>query len=330
MTAGATTHTFQTEVQQLLSMFAHALYPNRDIFLRELISNNADALQRMRIELLTNAEVVDHDADLEIHIARDAQAGTITIADTGIGMTAAEIVDHLGTIAHSGARPILAHLEREQRSPVIGQVGVGFYAVFAVADRVVVTSRSFQPHAHAVRWESDGGASYIVAPDDRTARGTTVPINLTDDAKAYARTGQIEPIVTQHADVVPFPMYLVDVEVGRVTWRLNRRARVMERGRRRGQQRVRRRRWLVLALGASGLAAVRPGVQHLRPTARNGTRWQSLGGGYGEDAHTGGGGDGGAVAGLARGGRLTPLDDHVRRGTFVLATWMIRLHVLGE
>lgn len=159
MTAGATTHTFQAEVQHFLPILAHALYPNREIFLRELISNSADALQHMRVELLTNAEVVDHDADLEIHIASDAQAGTNTIADTGIGMTAEEIVDHLGTIAHSEARPIPAHRECCSRSPVIGQVGVGFYSVFAVADRVVVTSRSFQPHAQAVRWKSDGGAS---------------------------------------------------------------------------------------------------------------------------------------------------------------------------
>jgi molecular chaperone HtpG len=276
MTAGATTHTFQTEVQQLLSMFAHALYPNRDIFLRELISNSADALQRMRIELLTNVEVVDRAADLEIRIASDAQAGTITIADTGIGMTAAEIVEHLGMIAPSRARALLEQLEREQHSPVIGQVEVGFYAVFAVADRVVVTSRSFQPHAHAVRWESEGGARYIVAPDDRTTRGTTVTIYLTDDAKAYARPEQIAQIVTQHADVVTFPMYLADVEVRRVTWRLNRRARVMERGRRRGQERVRLRRWFVLALGAAGLAAV--GLAYSTRVrrhvmARGGRRW---------------------------------------------------------
>ncbi len=256
MTAGATTHTFPTEVQHLLPILAHALYPNRDIFLRELISNSADALQRMRIELLTNAEVVDHYADLEIHIARDAQAGTITIADTGIGMTAEEIVEQLGTIAPARARALLEHLEHEQRSPVLGQVGVGFYAVFAVADRVVVTSRSFQPHAHAVRWESDGGARYTVGPDERTARGTTVIIYLTHDAKDYARPGQIEQIVKTYADVVPVPMDLKDAEGGQVTWRLTSADGDMGRGTRQPQQRDRRGRWLVLALGAAGLAAV--------------------------------------------------------------------------
>ncbi len=278
MTAGATTHTFQAEVQQLLPILAHARYLNRDIFLHELISNSSDALRRMRVELLTNAEVVDRAADLEIRISSDAQAGTITIADTGIGITAEEIVDHLATIAPSRARALLAHLEREQRSAVIGQVGVGFYAVFVVADRVVVTSRSFQPHAHAVRWESEGGASYTVGPDERTTRGTTVIIYLMDDAKAYARSWQIEQIVTQHADVVTFPMYLEDVEVRRGTWRLTSSDGDMGCGTRQTQQRDRRGRWLVLALGAAGLAAVSLAYKPPRSTVCVGAGWQALGG----------------------------------------------------
>ncbi len=256
MTTGATTHMFQAEMQQLLHILAHALYTNREIFLRELIANSSDALHRMRVELLTNAEVVDHDADLEIRISSDEQAGTITIADTGIGMTAEEIVENLGTIAHSGVRAILERRKREQRPTLIGQFGVGFYSVFAVADRVVVTSRSFQPDAQAVRWESEGGPSYTVGPADRTARGTTVTIYLKDDAKSYARPGQIEQIVTQHANVVTFPLYLEDVEVGQVTWRLTSPDREMGSGLRQTQQRDRLARWLVLALGAAGLAAV--------------------------------------------------------------------------
>jgi molecular chaperone HtpG len=221
MATAATMHTFQAEVQQLLHILSHALYTNREIFLRELISNSSDALHRMRIELLTNAEVVDHDAELAIRISSDEKAGTVTVADTGIGMTEEEIVENLGTIAHSGASAILERLQREQRSDLIGQFGVGFYSVFAVAKRVVVTSRSMRPDAEAVRWESEGGSSYTVAPDARTERGTTVTVYLKDDAKEYAQPWQIEQIVKKHSDFVAFPIYLGERQINQTKplWR---------------------------------------------------------------------------------------------------------------
>ncbi|MBV9789190.1 MAG: ATP-binding protein, partial [Chloroflexi bacterium] len=189
MTDQSETHsyTFRAEVQQLLQILSHALYTDREIFLREVISNSSDAMHRMRVEALTNSEVVDRDAELVIRVSGDEEAGTVTISDAGIGMTQEELVQNLGTIAHSGARTVMERLEKDQRSDLIGQFGVGFYAVFAVADRVVVSSRSFKPDAQAVRWESTGGDTYTVEADDRQERGTTITIHLKDDAKEFAQ-----------------------------------------------------------------------------------------------------------------------------------------------
>ncbi len=176
MTDQAQTYTYRAEVQQLLHILSTALYTDREIFLRELISNSSDALTRMRVELLTNTDVVDHDAELAIRVASDPETGTVTVTDTGVGMTQDEVIENLGTIAHSGAKAVLERLEQAQRSAMIGQFGVGFYAVFAAAERVVVTTRSFKPHAQAVRWESTGDDTYTVAPAAQTARGTTVTV----------------------------------------------------------------------------------------------------------------------------------------------------------
>ncbi|WP_026370787.1 molecular chaperone HtpG [Kallotenue papyrolyticum] len=213
--------TFRAEVQQLLHILSHALYTDREIFLRELISNSSDALHRMRVLLLTEEQVVDRDAELAIRITSDEQAGTISVSDTGIGMTHDEIIENLGTIAHSGAKAIMEQLAKEQRSDLIGQFGVGFYSVFAVAERVVVTSRSYRPDAQAVRWEAHGGDSYTVAPDDRTARGTTVTVHLRQDAKEFAQPWRIRQIVKKHSDFIAFPIYLGDEQINQTKplWR---------------------------------------------------------------------------------------------------------------
>jgi molecular chaperone HtpG len=134
---------FRAEVQQLLNILAHSLYTEREIFLRELVSNASDALNRIQFEMLTNRDVVDPDAKLEIHVDFDSDAHTLTISDTGIGMTHDELIENLGTIAHSGAAAFLQQLSEGQRpADIIGQFGVGFYAVFMVADTVTVTTRS--------------------------------------------------------------------------------------------------------------------------------------------------------------------------------------------
>lgn len=217
----AQAYTFRAEVQQLLRILSHALYTDREIFLRELISNSSDALHRMRVEALTATDIVDREADLVIRIASDEAAGTLTIEDTGIGMSEQELVENLGTIAHSGAKAIMERLEREQRSGMIGQFGVGFYSVFAVADRVVVTSRSFRPETQAARWESTGGESYTIEPADRTARGTTVEVFLREDAKEFAQPWKIRQIVKRHSDFVAFPIMMGDEQINQTKplWR---------------------------------------------------------------------------------------------------------------
>ncbi len=221
MTDHPESFTFRAEVQQLLHILSHALYTEREIFLRELISNSSDALHRMRVQLLTDGDVLDREAELAIRLSSDEQAGTITISDTGIGMTHDELIENLGTIAHSGAKAIMEQLQKEQRSELIGQFGVGFYSVFAVAERVVVTSRSYRPDAQAVRWESSGGATYTVAPDDRAERGTTVTVYLREDAKEFARPWKIRQIVKKHSDFIAFPIYLGDEQINQTKplWR---------------------------------------------------------------------------------------------------------------
>ncbi len=212
MTDQAQAYTFKAEVQQLLHILSQALYTDREIFLRELISNSSDALHRMRVELLTNNDVVDHDAELKIHVTSDEEQNLVTISDTGVGMTEQELVENLGTIAHSGARAVMEQLQKDQRSEVIGQFGVGFYSVFAVADRVVVTSRSFRPDAEAVRWESTGGDSYTIVAAERAERGTTIELYLKDDAKQFAQSWQIKQIIKKHSDFVAFPIFFGDEE----------------------------------------------------------------------------------------------------------------------
>lgn len=203
---------FKAEIQQLLNILVHSLYTEREIFLRELISNAADALNRIKFEMLTNRDVVDPDAELAIHLAADPDAGTITISDTGVGMTRDEIARDLGTIAHSGAAAFLKQLQEEQRPSVelIGQFGVGFYSVFMVADDVRVVSRSFQPGAEAVAWSSDGGSEYRLEPAEKEERGTRVEITLKEDAHEFASTWRLEQIVKKHSDFVGFPIYVGD------------------------------------------------------------------------------------------------------------------------
>ena len=159
----AETYAFQAEISQVLNILIHSLYKDREIFLRELVSNASDALNRVRFEMLTNQDVLDKEAELAIHISVDEDNKTIQISDTGIGMMAEEMVDGLGIIARSGARMFLDHVSQtgdaSVSADIIGQFGVGFYSVFMVADRVEVASRPYSPDAEAVSWSSTGDAS---------------------------------------------------------------------------------------------------------------------------------------------------------------------------
>ncbi len=214
---------FKAEVQQLLHILAHSLYTEREIFLRELISNASDALHRLQFEMLTNRDVVDPEAELAIRIDFDEEAGTLTVSDTGVGMTREELVENLGTIAHSGAMEFLKKLQESGKSAaeIIGQFGVGFYSVFMVAEEVTVTTRSFRPEAQAVAWTSRGDHHYTIRPAERTARGTTVELKLKEDAREFLSAHRLEQIVRRYSDFVPFPIYVKDKVVNRrsAPWR---------------------------------------------------------------------------------------------------------------
>jgi molecular chaperone HtpG len=203
---------FRAEIQQLLSILVHSLYTEREIFLRELISNASDALNRIQFEMLTNRDVHDPDAELAIRVQVDEDARTLTVSDTGIGMTRDELVEDLGTIAHSGAAAFLKQLEQRQRPSVemIGQFGVGFYSVFMVAEEVRVISRSYRLDAEPVEWVSDGGTSYQLRPATKEGRGTDVVVKLKEDAAEFAHAWRLEQIVKKHSDFVAFPIYVAD------------------------------------------------------------------------------------------------------------------------
>jgi molecular chaperone HtpG len=207
-TAEATPVTFRAEVRQLLNILAHSLYSDREIFLRELISNASDALYRVQFEMLTNQDVLDPEAELAIHVDGDEQARTVTISDTGIGMTREELIENLGTIAHSGARAIMEQLEASQRSGIIGQFGVGFYSAFVVADEVTVISRSYRPDAQAAMWRSTGDETFEIGPAERAERGTTVILKLKEDAAEFAKDWKLRQVIQRHSNFVAFPIYV--------------------------------------------------------------------------------------------------------------------------
>ena len=206
--------TFQAETQQLLDILIHSLYTEKEIFLRELISNASDALNRLRFEMLTNDDVKDAQADLDIHIELDEEANTLTITDSGIGMNRDEIIAGLGTIAKSGAKAFIEAMQDkpESASDIIGQFGVGFYSAFMVAKQVDVISRSFRPEDEAVKWSATGGTSYTLEAADKDVRGTEVVIHLKDDEKEFTRSFRIKDIIRRHSDYVAFPIYVDDDE----------------------------------------------------------------------------------------------------------------------
>ena len=201
---------FRAEIRQLLDILVHSLYTEREIFLRELISNASDALNRLQFEMLTNREVLDPGAELGIWITGDPQARSLTIRDTGIGMTREELVENLGTIAHSGAKAFLEAAQAQEKSEadIIGQFGVGFYSVFMVAEEVRVTSRSYRPGAEAAVWAASGGDSYTVEAVEKGDRGTAIEIKLKEDAREFAEVHRLNQIVKRHSDFVAYPIYV--------------------------------------------------------------------------------------------------------------------------
>ena len=202
------TKEFQAEAKKLLNIVIHSLYTERDIFVRELISNAADALEKFRHQSLLEEEAFDSHVPLEISIDVDDKAHTLTITDTGIGMTREELEHNLGTIAHSGSNTFLAELAEAAKKDVslIGQFGVGFYSVFMAAGKVRVLSRSFHPEAEGFEWSSDGAGSYTLTPAEGIRRGTKIILELKDDAHEFADEATIKRLITQYSNFVAFPI----------------------------------------------------------------------------------------------------------------------------
>ena len=206
------THGFQAEVSRLLHLMIHSLYSNREIFLRELISNASDACDKLRFKALDEPSLLESGSDPAISLWIDKAAGTLTIADNGIGMNQEEVIENLGTIARSGTEKFLASLSGDQKkdAQLIGQFGVGFYSAFIVADRVTVESRKAGTDASAgVRWESDGQGEFTVETIERAEQGTAVILHLRKDAREFLDDFKVRQVVHQYSDHVAFPITLV-------------------------------------------------------------------------------------------------------------------------
>ena len=205
----ANTHQFQTEVRQLLDIVIHAFYSDREVFVRELVSNASDALEKLRLKQLTQTAIYEPERELRITITTDEEAGTLTIADSGIGMTQEEVVEFLGTIAHSGTKKFLEAMKESKggTQDLIGQFGVGFYSVFMAADKVEVTTRSWQPDAAPVKWVSDGQEGYeLTEAAADTPRGTSILIHLKEDARNFAKGDHTRYILSKYSNFVGFPI----------------------------------------------------------------------------------------------------------------------------
>jgi molecular chaperone HtpG len=205
------TLSFQAEVKQLLQLVVHSLYSNKEIFLRELISNASDAADKLRFEALSDAALYETDAELKIQVSFDEQAKTITISDNGIGMSRDEVIENIGTIAKSGTKDFLARLTGDQKKDahLIGQFGVGFYSAFIVADKVtVVTRRAGLTAEHGVRWESSGEGDYVIANVEKTTRGTDIILHLKEDEKEFLNDWRLRSIITKYSDHINLPILM--------------------------------------------------------------------------------------------------------------------------
>jgi molecular chaperone HtpG len=202
---------FQTEVRQLLSLMIHSLYSNKEIFLRELISNASDAIDKLRFEALADEALYGGDSDLEIHVRYDKTARTVTVSDNGIGMTRAEVIDHIGTIAKSGTKAFLEKLTGDQAKDahLIGQFGVGFYSSFIVADRVtLITRRAGLGAEHGVRWESAGEGDYSIETIEKPTRSTEVILHLRPDEDEFLDGFRLRNIIHKYSDHITAPILM--------------------------------------------------------------------------------------------------------------------------
>ena len=215
---GKETLEFQTEARQILHLMTHSLYSNKDIFLRELISNASDACDKLRFEALGNDALYEGDGELSITVEFDKEANTVTVRDNGIGMNRQEVIDNIGTIASSGTRKFIESLTGDQKkdAQMIGQFGVGFYSSFIVADKVTVISRrGGDGKDEAVRWESDGQGSFTIENIEREQRGTEVTLHLKEDETEFADNFRLRNIIKQYSDHISLPVMMVKPDFGK-------------------------------------------------------------------------------------------------------------------
>ncbi|MFT6449942.1 MAG: molecular chaperone HtpG, partial [Oleispira sp.] len=202
---------FKTEVKQLLHLMIHSLYSNKEIFLRELVSNASDACDKLRFEAISNADLYEGVGELAVHIDFDKEKNTVTIEDNGIGMSRDDVVDHLGTIAKSGTSEFLGKLsgDEKQDSQLIGQFGVGFYASFIVAKDVVVeTRRAGLAADQAVRWQSQGEGEFSLENIEKAERGTRVTLHLKDNESEFADSLRLRTLIKKYSDHIAIPIFL--------------------------------------------------------------------------------------------------------------------------
>jgi TNF receptor-associated protein 1 len=208
-------HAFQAEIGQLLEIVTHSLYTDKEIFVRELISNAADASEKLKFLQTSGAEIFEPDRPLRISVSTDDQAKTITFTDAGIGMTHGELVENLGTIAHSGSKAFLEQLKAANNdASLIGQFGVGFYSAFMVAGTVTVFTRSYQPGEQGWIWSSDGASGYEIEAAPNLERGTRIVLQLRDGE--FAAASRIEQIIKRYSNFVQFPIELNGTTVNTV------------------------------------------------------------------------------------------------------------------
>ena len=209
---------FQTEVKQLLNLMIHSLYSNREIFLRELISNGADACDKLRYAALDNDALYEGDSELRIEIEHDSEANTVTVRDNGIGMNRDDVISNLGTIARSGTADFLKQLSGEQQKDarLIGQFGVGFYSGFIVADEVTVrTRKAGSEKSEGVEWRSKGEGEFTVADIEREKHGTEIILHLKEDAKEFADDYRLQSLVRKYSDHIEVPVRMPKTETAK-------------------------------------------------------------------------------------------------------------------
>ena len=203
---------FQAEVNQLLQLMIHSLYSNQEIFLRELISNGSDACDKLRFEAIADASLLEDDTELQLVVAVDEEAKTVTVTDNGIGMNREEVVSNIGTIAKSGTKQFLESLTGDQKTDakLIGQFGVGFYSAFVVADNVVLTTRKAGDDSSAgTRWESDASGGYTLTEVEQASRGTTITLHIKDECSEILNAYRLRRVIKKYSDHLTFPIMMM-------------------------------------------------------------------------------------------------------------------------